>query len=198
MKKILLSIFSLAIIAGVNAQSGTVLVGGNVDFNASNVKDSAGNTQKVNTFEFSPTVGYQFNDNWTAGVVASVSTSKNMNPLTDEYVKDITTTGFGVGPFVRYTQPISDIFAVFGQLQGQYRTFNAKNDGKDIDALKANGFNVGFFPAVFINVKNGFGLNFNIGGIEYNSLKLKESETKTNSFNVNFGKTASIGISKNF
>jgi len=83
-------------------------------------------------------------------------------------------------------------------LQGQYQSSQVKYDGKNLDSEKRNGFNVGFFPAVFINVKNGFGLNFNIGGIEYTSMKYKQSQDKVNNFNITFGRSVGIGISKNF
>ncbi|ANH83618.1 hypothetical protein A8C56_00970 [Niabella ginsenosidivorans] len=207
MKKIVLSIFSLAVIAGANAQSGTVLVGGNVDFNSRSFKDSSGNKDNMNYFQFSPTIGYQFNDNWTVGVVGSVSTTKNSSIAESDdvigisgiqYDDKVKTTAWGVGPFVRYTAPLSDIFSVYGQLQGQYQSSQVKYDGKNLDSEKRNGFNVGFFPAVFINVKNGFGLNFNIGGIEYTSMKYKQSQDKVNNFNITFGRSVGIGISKNF
>ncbi|AHF15731.1 outer membrane beta-barrel protein [Niabella soli] len=207
MKKIVLSLFSLAVIAGANAQSGTVLVGGNVDFNSRSFKDSAGNKDNMNYFQISPTVGYQFNDNWTVGVVGSVSTTKNASVFGSDdligisgiqYDNNVKTTAWGVGPFVRYTAPLSDIFAVYGQLQGQYMSSKVKVNGQNANSQEKNGFNVGFYPAVFINVKNGFGLNFNVGGIEYASMKYKQSQDKVNNFNVTFGRSVGIGLSKNF
>ncbi|MOA63696.1 hypothetical protein D3C78_1895110 [compost metagenome] len=52
-------------------------------------------------------------------------------------------------------------------------------------------------PALFINMKRGFGLNFSIGGINYDNLDGK-NDPKQDHFGFNFGKTLNIGISKNF
>jgi hypothetical protein len=63
---------------------------------------------------------------------------------------------------------------------------------------KVSGGFVEFFPAVFINIKNNFGLNFNIGGVSYLTSKTKETNEEAHQFSFSLGKTASIGISKNF
>jgi hypothetical protein len=65
----------------------------------------------------------------------------------------------------------------------------------------ANGFNAQIFPAVFFNFKNGFGLNFNFGGIQYISLRGKDNTSLSSSsktFSFTFGQGISLGISKNF
>ncbi len=63
--------------------------------------------------------------------------------------------------------------------------------------IKSSGMYAKLFPAVFINVKDGFGLNFDFGGLSYGSLKPKDGDSRNN-FGLNFGKTINIGISKNF
>ena len=71
--------------------------------------------------------------------------------------------------------------------------------GLPTTTLKSNGFYAGITPALFINMKNSFGLNFSIGGIQYSSLKSDTTPSvKSSSFDFNFGKTVNIGISKNF
>ncbi|MBZ4190021.1 outer membrane beta-barrel protein [Niabella beijingensis] len=196
MKKIVLGIFSLAVVAGANAQSGTVLVGGNVGVETN--KDAE--ETKTTSFNIAPFVGYQFNDNWTVGVTGGVGFAKEDPKGSDEVEK---ATAFRVGPFVRYTQPISDIFSIFGQLEGGYQGLNKKTEITDNNTttsttLKANGGYARLFPAVFINVKNGFGLNFDFGGVEFNTMKVKDADHGENNFKFNFGKTVNIGISKNF
>lgn len=62
---------ALAITGMANAQEGTILVGGNVGFSSDKVGDN-----KSNSFEFSPTVGYQFNENMTVGLQTSILGSK--------------------------------------------------------------------------------------------------------------------------
>ena len=65
---------------------------------------------------------------------------------------------------------------------------------------KADGFYTGITPALFINMKKGFGLNFSIGGLGYETLNydISGSDVDYSKFFVNFGKTVNIGISKNF
>lgn len=74
MKKSLL-ILALAVFSFANAQKGTILVLGNVGYYSQKTGDS-GFQPTQNNFNFSPKVGYQYNDNWTVGVESSISNSK--------------------------------------------------------------------------------------------------------------------------
>ncbi|MCP9749358.1 porin family protein [Ferruginibacter sp. HRS2-29] len=191
MKKVLMSALIVASFFGAKAQSGTVLVGGDVDFSSNKVENS---DVKSHSISFNPYVGYQFNDNWTAGITAALNSSKNENGINDSK-----NNSFAAGPFIRYTKPLSNIFAVYGQLQGVYGGYKSKLTSGNVTTTTAEGNTLGvnLFPAVFINLKNSFGLNFNVGGISYNNNDPK-SGPGNNSFNINFGKTVSIGLSKNF
>lgn len=182
MKKIFtLSLVMMSFFAA-KAQTGSVLVGGNVSIES--------NSDDQTNLEFSPFVGYQFNKNWTAGLALSVASQK-----IDDFGSTVKVSALTVGPFLRYTQPLSDIFSVFGQLEAQYATAKSKADGTTIG--EANGFGLNLYPAVFVNVKNGFGLNFDFGGLTYVTLK-PDGGSAVNNFRFNFGKTVNIGISKNF
>jgi hypothetical protein len=181
MKKVILSVLIIATsVVAANAQKGSILVYGNVGIATSN-SGISGNP-KTTVSSFSPAVGYQFNDNWTTGVSFSYSNT-NAN-YTDQTLS--------ISPFIRYAKSISPIFAIYGQFQAGY-VHESENPGN----YKANGFNAQLFPAVFINIKNSFGLNFSFGGIEYNTLKPSGGST-VNSFSLTFGQGASFGISKNF
>ena len=169
----------------VNAQMGSVLVGGNINLSSNKVPSSP-NDIKETSLDFNPTIGYQFSNNWTAGLVADIKTIKYTGSA-NTVSKD---NSFGIGPFVRYTKNLSNVFAVYGQLQG---VFGSANNG----GSKSTQANVSAFPAIFINVKNGFGLNFTVGGIGYSSTK-PSGERATSSFNLTFGQSVGIGISKNF
>lgn len=147
MKKLLAAIVLLATTI-VSAQKNSILLGGNVGFSSEKIGET-----KLENFEFSPKVGYQFAEKWTAGVEGSI-----MNIQTIQADK---TEKYKIGGFVRYTVPLSDIFSVFGDLGAGYQSTNV-NDAK--------GMYASLTPALFINMKNGFGLNFSIGGINYNNL----------------------------
>jgi len=191
MKNFLL-IVALATFSFASAQKGTILVGGSVGFKSE--KTTFGNAEsKINSVDFSPKVGYQFHDSWTAGIETSFGSSKDEQGNTEE---KINTTK--VGAFLRYTVPFSESFAFFTELgvgyQGQKLT---ETTGPISAEQKANGMYVGITPALFINMSKGFGLNFNIGGLGYNTLNVDNGpETKT--FDFNLGKAFNVGISKNF
>lgn len=168
------------------AQKGSILVYGNVGFNSD--KDAAEN--KESSFNINPGVGYQFTDNWTAGVNLGYSQTKN-NPAVVG-APTYTWKGYNAGVFARYTKPLGSIFSIFGQGDVGYA------GGEDFTGAKSNGFGVNVFPAVALNVHNGFALNFSFGGISYASTKTKGASESRNEFHLNFGQQVLFGISKNF
>jgi hypothetical protein len=194
MKKIvfLISSFYLFILTS-NAQKGTVLLGGSVSIVSTSLPDLGG-TNKTTAIEFSPIIGYQFNNNWTAGLASQIISGKSS---TSGANGDDKTSIYSAGPFMRYTQTLSNTFAVYGQtnlLFGGYK-FTSPSGA----ASKGSTFNGNLFPAVFVNIKNNFGLNFDFGGIQFTTSKNKASGSEsTSSFAFTFGKTVNIGISKNF
>lgn len=186
MKKVLFFALAFVIVSqAVKAQTGSILVGGSINFSSTKTPSTPNNT-KYTSFDFNPTVGYQFSDNWTAGVVADIGSGKNTNAAGVSVKENI----FNVGPFLRYAKSLSDIFAIYGQVQGVFGT-------DKIGSAKSTTAGISAFPAVFINVKNGFGLNFSVGGISYGSSK-PSGGSASNTFAFTFGKSVGIGLSKNF
>ncbi len=201
MKKLFL-VGALALFGAMNAQKNTLLVGGNISYD-STTRDITNGEVKDNEFSFNPTIGYQFADNWTAGVRLGIGTGKttydyttNSDSVVDTEYKNTT---FQYGVFGRYTLPLNDTFAVYGDLDvyannGKYTTSASSVSS----SYKTNGFGVAFTPNLFINFKNSFGLNINVGSLGYESSKNKLTDFKTNTFGFRFGEGVSIGISKNF
>lgn len=179
MKKFILSAITCIWTLTVHAQRNSILVYGHLGISSS--KSAA--DVKTNSFSFSPAAGYQWDDHWTGGVNLKTEQWKTGTP-------QVKSTAFGVGPFVRYAHPLSDIFAVYGQLNANY--LSGKTAG-----VKMNGAEVTLFPAIGVNLKNGFALNFNFGSLGFSSAKVK-GEEKSHSFGLNFGSGAGFGISKNF
>lgn len=165
MKKVGLSLW-LAVVSvlGVQAQSNTLLVYGNVDFDSQKT-----NGVTASRYTFAPAVGYQWNDHWTGGVNLTISGSK----LSDNATTSTTTS---VGPFIRYTQPLTGIFAIYGQ-------FNAN--------FLSGGFQGTLFPAIGVNLKNSFALNFGFGSLSFTT-------GDASAVHLGFGSGAGFGISKNF
>jgi hypothetical protein len=186
MKKVFVLALAFAgLTTAVKAQKGSILVGGDFDFTSTNNQNTAPAT-KTSAFTFDPTVGYQFTDHFTAGLTANLATTKQDNGTTTK------TSSFDLGPFIRYAQPLSSVFSVYGQLEGLFGSQTTTPS-----TVTVNTVNVNLFPAVFINLKNSFGLNFNVGGLSYQTSSatgLKSIST----FDFNFGKELTIGLSKNF
>ncbi len=191
MKKLL--ILMVLVSSGIaNAQKGTVLVLGNISY-SSTVNDNVGTDDSYKTFAFNPKVGYQFTDNWTVGVETSIASSKFENGPSESKLNQ-----FSVGPFVRYTKSLSDLFSVYGDLGIGYQDYKTRNSGPNgfVGTVKGDGFYTSFNPALLLNIKKGFGLNFSLGGMSYKTMNTET--TDNSSFALDFGKTFTIGISKNF
>ncbi|GAA3726865.1 MULTISPECIES: outer membrane beta-barrel protein [Flavobacterium] len=193
MKKMLV-MAALAICSFANAQKGTILVGGNIGY-TSEKSEFRFRDDKASTFTFSPKVGYQFHENWTVGGEFSLSTSDIDN--TDVKRKD---NKFRTGGFVRYTKSLSQTFSVFADMGVGFQTEKNKiyTNANNYVRYKGDGAYVDVTPALFINMKKGFGLNFSIGGLGYETLSFDDNGEDYSNFYFNFGKTFNIGISKNF
>ena len=185
MKKLVLSALLLAGFAFAgHAQKGSVLLYGNVGISTTKEADD----DKYTTFQLNPGVGYQFTDNWTAGVNLNYGYNK-ANPSGPG--ASTTSKNYGAGLFARYTKPLGGIFSLFGQA-------NAGYVGTDFGGNKTNGFGIEVFPAVALNVHNGFALNFSFGSIGFESTKAKGVDGSNNDLWLNFGQQVNFGVSKNF
>jgi hypothetical protein len=188
MKKTLV-ILALAMISFANAQKGTYLVSGSVGFNSEKTNSSQ-NNETLNVFGIAPKVGYQFTENWTVGVQTSASFTRNETDSGNNGKYNY----YSIGPFVRYSKPLSEIFEVYADLSSGYSFDEEKY---------TNGFGVSITPALLLKIKNGFGLNFGFGGLGYSSINSSSenypnSSQKIKSVYFNFGRTFFAGISKNF
>lgn len=195
MKKMLV-VLALAMFSFANAQKGSILVMGSIEYNSQNVENSGSET-KTNTFGFSPKVGYQFHQNWTAGLEAGVGTAKTEFGNTENKINT-----FSLGGFLRYSKPLNQTFSAYADLGVGFQNRKLTNRvGNLIGTNEGDGFYIGVTPAIFINVNKGFGLNFNIGGLGYNTLNYDGNNgngDNVKNFSFTFGQAFSVGISKNF
>lgn len=186
MKKLILLATVVFGLTTMNAQKNSILVGGNVGYNHSKV-EQYGNSQELDSYSITPYVGYQFTDHWTVAANGSFSKDDKGN---------YNNKGTKIGGFVRYNVPFNDTFALNLDAGAGWQRYTYYSNTSN--EYKANGYYIGFTPSLFINFKNSFGLNFSIGGIEYNDLKVKDTNLKGNSLDITFGNAFNIGISKNF
>jgi hypothetical protein len=201
MKKLVLFAAVVFGLSTMNAQKNSILLGGNVGYNHTENK-FGGNSgkEKLDTYEWAPYLGYQFTDHLTIGAkVAFTKADLDSKALQNSELIDGDTKTSKIGGFIRYSQPLSETFAVYADLGAGWKEEKTKGYNESAKyENKADGFYIGFNPALFINFKNNFGLNFSIGGVEYNHLKEKGSKNKSNGVDVTFGNAFNIGISKNF
>lgn len=206
MKKVFL-IFALTILGIVNAQKGTILVAGSMGFgfekDSNNINDS---NSKNNYFTVAPKVGYQFDEKWTVGLQTRFFNGKvvNYNSI-DGITATSKTNSYTLGPFVRYTKKLSDLFSVYGDLDALYGFSKSKNyntQNENVSTVKGGEFRTTLTPAVLLNIKNNFGLSFSIGGVSYSNSSTKQDdldfENRNNNFVFDFGQVFNIGIQKNF
>jgi hypothetical protein len=181
MRRILFTLFLVFVCFLGFAQKGSVLVYGNLGY--SSEKNSVdGSTGTTKTFGFSPGVGYQVADKWTLG----------LNLGYQKYRSGYTSNKYSAGPFLRYTKQISELFSFFAQIQATYSINDFSADPT------STSINVDAFPAIELNLGKGFALNFNFGGIGYESIKVKGKSGSYDRLNLNIGSGAGFGISKRF
>lgn len=190
MKKIVgLTIVMAGLVVSVIAQKGSVLLYGNVGF--SSVKEAS--NDKETRITVLPGLGYQFNDSWTVGIQGGIVSNKIENETNNFEIRDNTVQ---IGHFLRYTKDLSNVFFVFGQLDASF--VSNKNEEIGVNETKATGCNIGLTPAVGVNVKNRFALNFSFGGLGFSTLKVDGAINSSSAFGLTFGQIVNIGISKNF
>lgn len=197
MKKMLV-VLALAMFSFANAQKGSILVMGSIEYDSQKVSNS-GTEFKNSYFGFAPKVGYQFHQNWTAGIEAGVGTETTKFVNNTER-KD---NNFSLGGFLRYSKPLNQTFSAYADLGVGYQSTKTTTEAGALTTTtnKGDGFYIGVTPAIFINVNKGFGLNFNIGGLGYNTLNYDGNNgngDNVKNFAFTFGKAFSVGISKNF
>jgi hypothetical protein len=206
MKKTVI-IVALLMLSIANAQKGTYLVAGSFGFGLGSGHQSNGFSEdKSNYFNISPRIGYQYNENWTAGIQTSFSTNNNeTKDFNSNIVYYRKSNDYNIGPFIRYSKKLSELFSLNGDLSTVLSfgksTSSISTPNSNSNSNSTQGFNVGFSPSIYLNIKNNFGLNFGLGGIYYGSSKgidTNRINTNSNGFNLNFGQSVSIGLSKNF
>lgn len=193
MKKLILTLLAASSIMFANAQSGSWLLYGNIDFNLYHLKEGSPETQQLGSIM--PGLGYQFNENWTVGLAGGYALLSTKDAGTD---KRLNASEFRIGAFARYTKNISPLFSFYTQLDAGYLGGNTTFDKEDLPGEKFNGFYAMLTPAVMVHVHNGFALNFGFGGLGYTSRKYDGADNANTNFGLTFGKQISIGVSKNF
>jgi hypothetical protein len=203
-KTIVLLLLSLGVTTFSFAQKGSFLLYGNVTYESNtnnNRQPSPGSeSSKSDIFNLTPGIGYQFNGNWTAGLVLGYthtgsSTTNSANSSSNDLDE------YGIGPFLRYSHSITSWVSVYGQFQAEYQTegkTNAYDATPPFSLVAQHQLAFYLYPAFFFPIKNGLGLNLSFGGVTYTTTHVNTVGNVGSQFNLTFGSSGTIGISKNF
>jgi hypothetical protein len=193
MKRLILALLTAGtVVTSANAQEPrSILLYGNVDFSQNKTPAEVTNTM----WNASPSVGYQFNRNWTVGLTMSWGQDATKSAAGIRTTQNM----YGVGPFARYSHYIgrSETFFWFGQADIWYTGGYTTSEGNPATA-KHTGVTMRAFPALGINVGRAVCLNFNVGGISFVNDKQEKADNANNTFGFSFGQQVGFGISKNF
>ncbi|MDO6433794.1 autotransporter domain-containing protein [Flavitalea sp. BT771] len=178
-------------IANAQIKKGDILLGGNVNFNTSNVKpDSYASDQTF--FAISPSIAKAVKDDLIVGLTLSYAhtRTKGGTPSTIS-----TIDSYGLGVFVRRYKSLGANFALFaeGNLSGAYQQNNSYPDGAPKPpANKGYSINAGFYPGIayfisrHVQVETGMQ---NLFYAQYGHSKLGDGadNVKSNSFSLGTG-----------
>lgn len=234
MKKLILSLMAASVAAtsfahgGIHLRQGDILVYGTVGYGSTGgttttkfgtANSNTTDNDKVQTWNISPGVGYNLQNNWTIGIDGFYSNTKitrDRDNITVPGVNEYKNYDFGIGVFARHTMPIGQHFYCFAQANAHYlggrqsRHYVTAQTGGDTYTADDNykGFDVSVYPAIGINITRSLGMNFSIGSIGYTYKNWDYStqgmppgsnmEGKENNFNFTFGRQFNIGIQKTF
>lgn len=195
MKRILLLL--LTIISSSNiilAQTkGQILLYGTISVN--NTKSEWG--EKSFWLRGAPGIGYNLSDNWAVGITGFY----DMRNTVDSGARALKSkeAAWAAGPFVRYSQPLGDLFFIYGQLDVVYGQPTAgimrgvAYPKPDMYTISAS-----LTPAIGMDLDKGFNLYFSFGNLIYKYSKTNTTPDAAQQLHLNFGSAFSFGVSKFF
>jgi hypothetical protein len=195
MKKIYLILLASILCTNIlfaQTKNQVLLYGG---FSGSMVKNEFG--ERSTYFRVAPGVAYNITDHWAAGITGMYTFRSDVD--SGVAALKVRSGEWAVGPLVRYTKPLGELFFIYGQLELTYGQQNAVTvNGTALPKPDAYRLSANFYPSVGLNLNNGFALNFAFGGINYTYSKTKTLPDAGQSVIVNFGQAFQFGVSKFF
>ncbi len=182
--------------------------------NVLNDTDSFYKPASLMSYNASLLVGFRLSKNWVGGVIMGYGKQNFVESYlvhsglyTLYYTDQITNTVWTAGLFCRHTHFFNQWVFLYGQAEALIA--DSKNDAGQIlpyatVAVPSNGVEApadyGYlsgrlYPAVGINIVNGWGVNLSIGGIEYLRL-VRQGYAATTSVNVTLGQQFNLGVHK--
>ena len=174
MKKFLMTLVAaFAVAMSANAQ---VYVGGGFGIHG---VDNGGST--ITTYKFIPEVGYNFNDDWAAGIALGWEGANKRNTKT-----------LGVKPYVRYTFFHTKYVNLF--VDGGLGYTHTYNNGNDADL-----WSVGAYPGVTVNLSKKLSFVTHFGFLGWQQNKDNNTSSKSSKYGVDLdGNNLTFGLYFNF
>lgn len=182
------------------AQEKSVLLYGNFagGYNSNTIQNE--NTDMSNNFGISFGVGYQISHYWTLGIEGNMNyDGTNVKMIPTNVTSSEYALAYGGGVFGRYTVELTPVFYFYAQADALYNTSTTHESGSgNFNGSAPQILEVMLTPNLGLNIRNGYALNFSIGSIGYTYENISSAKSTSSSINYNFGRSISIGISKNF
>ena len=180
MKKILLTltaVTALTFASQAQTEKGKFLVGGQVGFETSKVKDT---DKKTNSFSINPTVGYFISDNWAVGTAVGYNWSKNEADKNNNTKTD----AFNVAPFAR-NYIGNGQFRFFSQLSVpmQFGKTTVDKAGTETET-KFQNIGVELAPGFAFFPSSRVGIELKVRGLYFESNKNKTADVTTTKFGL--------------
>lgn len=195
MKKVLLTLTAVAgltIAANAQTEKGKIMVGGQVGFETSKVKDT---DDKNNSFSINPTVGYFVSDNWAVGTGIGYNWSKNESDKENSVKVD----AFQVAPFVRKYSANGPL-RFFAQLSVPMSWGKNTVEEANVESeSKFENYGVELAPGLAYFPTNKIGIELKVRGLYYNYNKNKTADISTNTFGLDANSLApTLGVQFHF
>jgi opacity protein-like surface antigen len=182
MKKLLcvlaITVFSVSAMAQGNINKGNILLGGQMGFSSTKVKDQTGSTT---SFEFNPNVGYFFANQFAGGIRMGITTVKHT--ASSHSYSDIL-----VSPFLRYYfMPASNKVNIFAD--GSYG-FGSQKDGT---SESMNQFSIMAGPSIFLNPSVALEIGLGYTSMGGDAFTYGGKEFRQNTIGLKFGFQIHLG-----
>jgi outer membrane protein len=175
---------------------GTKAIGGGLSYSSTIQPGYLGEDDSDSSFEIIPGIGYFVSDGLLIGINLGYSYGK-----TTAFGGDTKSSGFAVGPLVRYYKPTSnENFAIYGQFSFLY------GSGKETDSnnqeTKTSAIDIAISPGFVYFLNNHWAVELGFRGIGYSSSDpdkdIDNDNVKTFDIGLNSFLPASLGFRFHF
>jgi len=195
MKKLFLTLsaaVALTFAANAQTEKGKILLGGNVSYDYSKIKDADKEGQSLSIL---PSIGFFVNDNFAVGTAIGYSYEGNTGAAALSFVSADKLNAFNIAPFARLYKGDGD-FKFFGQLSVPMAWGTAKNGDDKVGSTASYG--VALSPGFAYFPTSKIGIELSVKGLYYQNTSVTPEggdKVSANSLGLNANSLApSLGV----